>query len=418
MTQSIQALREERTKLAVDCRNLVENFPKDDAWGDDEQKKYDFYLAEIEKIDANLDRHQKIIDMQAAEVATVRRTADEHNISEDEAQNRRELNKATFEAWMRGGISALSDEQRQMMNERNRQLNISNAMSTGTGSEGGYTTQNEFAPVLIEAMKAYGGMRQVAQIIQTDTGSQMDWPTTDATSEEGEIVGENASVAVGETTFGTTSLSVYKYSSKSIAVPFELLQDSRIDLEGHLTRLLSTRLGRITNKHYTVGTGTGQPSGAATGASVGKTGATGQTTEIIYDDIVDLEHSVDPAYRQAGTVRWMMHDKTLAKMKKLKDGDGRPIWLPSIAGVAPTTLLGHEYVVNQNVAEMAANAKSLLFGDFSHYVIRDVMAVQLFRMTDSKYTEKGQVGFLAFMRSGGAMVDVGGAVKAYQNSAT
>ena len=67
---------------------------------------------------------------------------------------------------------------------------------------------------------------------------------------------------------------------------------------------------------------------------------------------------------------------------------------------------------------MAANAKSLLFGDFSHYVIRDVMAVQLFRMTDSKYTEKGQVGFLAFMRSGGAMVDVGGAVKAYQNSAT
>ena len=291
-------------------------------------------------------------------------------------------------------------------------------MSTGTGSEGGYTTQNEFAPVLIEAMKAYGGMRQVAQIIQTDTGSQMDWPTTDATSEEGEIVGENASVAVGETTFGTTSLSVYKYSSKSIAVPFELLQDSRIDLEGHLTRLLSTRLGRITNKHYTVGTGTGQPSGAATGASVGKTGATGQTTEIIYDDIVDLEHSVDPAYRQAGTVRWMMHDKTLAKMKKLKDADGRPIWLPSIAGVAPTTLLGHEYVVNQNVAEMAANAKSLLFGDFSHYVIRDVMAVQLFRMTDSKYTEKGQVGFLAFMRSGGAMVDVGGAVKAYQNSAT
>jgi len=34
------------------------------------------------------------------------------------------------------------------------------------------------------------------------------------------------------------------------------------------------------------------------------------------------------------------------------------------------------------------------------------------------YAKKGQVGFLAFMRSGGAWVDVGGAAKLYQNSAT
>jgi len=39
-------------------------------------------------------------------------------------------------------------------------------------------------------------------------------------------------------------------------------------------------------------------------------------------------------------------------------------------------------------------------------------------MTDSKYTEKGQVGFLAFQRSGANMVDIGGAIKYYQNSAS
>ena len=115
---------------------------------------------------------------------------------------------------------------------------------------------------------------------------------------------------------------------------------------------------------------------------------------------------------------FMFHDLTLAELKKLKDGQNRPLWLPGIAADQPDNILNRPYVINQDIATMAANAKSVLFGDFSKFIIRDVMAVQLFRMTDSKYTENGQVGFLAFMRSGGRLVDVGGAVKAYQNSAT
>ena len=67
---------------------------------------------------------------------------------------------------------------------------------------------------------------------------------------------------------------------------------------------------------------------------------------------------------------------------------------------------------------MAANAKSIAYGDFSFYTIRDVMDVQMFRFTDSAYAKLGQVGFLAWMRAGGNFVDVGGAVKLYVNSAT
>ena len=70
------------------------------------------------------------------------------------------------------------------------------------------------------------------------------------------------------------------------------------------------------------------------------------------------------------------------------------------------------------MAAMAANAKSILFGDFGKYLIRDVMDVTLFRMTDSAFTLKGQVGFVAFCRSGANMVDNGGAIRHYANSAT
>src|SRR4029453_6666120 len=85
-------------------------------------------------------------------------------------------------------------------------------------------------------------------------------------------------------------------------------------------------IGRITNTHFTVGTGTGQPQGVVTGATLGKTGIVGQTTAIIYDDLVDLEHAVDPLYRPGSS--YMMADSSLKVIKKLKDTAGRPIWQP------------------------------------------------------------------------------------------
>ena len=83
----------------------------------------------------------------------------------------------------------------------------------------------------------------------------------------------------------------------------------------------------------------------------------------------------------------------------------------------PDTLLGYEVTVNQDVAAMAANAKSILFGDFYAYKIRDVMQATMFRFTDSAYAKLGQIGFLMWARSGGNLVDTT-AVKYYANSAT
>ena len=269
-------------------------------------------------------------------------------------------------------------------------------------------------------MKALFPVRGVASSIPTATGAQMLFPTTDATSEEGEIVGQNSGASAGGTTFGQASMDVYKYSSKSMALPFELIQDSMFNIEEYVQRLLKLRVGRIQNRHHTVGTGSGQPRGVVTAAGAGKVGASGQTATIGYDDLIDLEHSVDPFYR--ALARYMMHDDTLRILRKLKDGNQRPIFVPGYEqgnpGGAPDRLLGREIVINQHMPTMAANAKSVLFGDFSKYLIRDVMDFTLFRMTDSKYTEAGQVGFLAFCRSGANMVDVGGAIKYYQNSAT
>ena len=108
-------------------------------------------------------------------------------------------------------------------------------------------------------------------------------------------------------------------------------------------------------------------------------------------------HSVDPAYRASGSCRFMMADSSLKVVRKLKDSQNRPVFLPGyegLGGAMGDSLLGYAVQINQDVAAMAANAKSILFGDFNQYVVRDVMAPTLFRFEDSAYAKLGQVGFL------------------------
>ena len=414
MPDSIQALREKRTEAAANARKLLDEV-EPEKWTGEHNQKYDNLVAQIDNLDDQINRHQRQLDIEAANREAADRRADREGISADEANHRNSEEKSIFLNYLRGGMDALDMEQRQQVAAKARE--VRGDMSTGTGSEGGYLVPQEFANTMLEALKEYGGMRSVANVITTNSGAAMDWPTTDATNEEGELVGENAATSRQDGSFGTKELSTYKFSSKAVAVPFELLQDSAIDLEAHIIERLQQRLGRITNRMFTTGTGTGQPGGILTAASSGRTTPSGQTTQITHADLLHLKHSVDPAYRQ-GNAGWMFHDQVLKAVKLLKDDQGRPLWVPGVAVQEPDTIDGDPYTINQNMNELAADTKVALYGDFSKYIIRDVMQFMLFRMTDSKYTEKGQVGFLAFMRSGGDLMDVGGAVKALKTAAS
>lgn len=419
-------LRERRDNLAKEAQALNNKYPADQRMPAAEGEKLDQILAQVEALDSEITR-----EIRASQVLG---DGQDNQAALDNLRNEATRDPSThsmeshaLRAYLTGGISALTQEQHQRLQSRiNDDIRTAMAlpraaMSAGVPAEGGYTVATEYYRQLEEAMKAFGGMREAATVFHTATGASMNFPTTDATAEEGEIVGENTAVSAGETTFGNASMGVYKYSSKKIALPFELVQDTFIDIEAYINGLLSMRLGRITNRHFTVGTGTGQPRGIVTAAAVGKAGAAGQVATVTYDDLVDLEHSVDPAYRGTPGVGYMLHDSTLKVVRKIKDDQGRPIFVPGYEqgnpGGAPDRLLGREIRINQHMPVMAANAKSILFGDFRKYMIRDVMDLTLFRMTDSAFTLLGQIGFVAFMRSGGNLVDAGGAIKAYQNAA-
>lgn len=396
----IQALRERKDELAKQANNMIAN-AGDKVWSKEEADSYDKLTDEIGRINSQI----KAITDQAE--------LDADKLIDQAAKNSKKTTtlKDAVALYLRKGMNLNAQEL----------VMVQNAMSTTTGSEGGFTVPTEIAAMVIDALKAFGGMRSVANIIRSSAGNDWQYPASDGTSETGEIVGQNAAATTGEITFTQVPLVTYKYSSKKIALPWELVQDSVIDIVAFVVNRLATRLGRITNTHFTVGTGSSQPFGIVTRAASGKVGTTGQTTTVIYDDLVDLEHSVDPAYRR--NAAYMMNDASVKVLRKIKDSQNRPIFVPGyeagavVNGGAPDTLMGRNIIVNQDMAVMAANAKSILFGDFSLYTIRDVMSAEVRRFDDSAFALNGQVGFCGWQRCGGNLLDTAG-VKYYANSAT
>lgn len=320
-----------------------------------------------------------------------------------------------FKKWIMGGMENLGAEERNVLFQ-NRENVETRALGVGTNTAGGYTVPQGFYDQLIVALKWFGGMRPVSNVFSTDSGNALPIPSTNDTANVGSILAENTAATTTDVSFGQTILNAYKYTSGIELVSIELLQDSAFDIEQFLAQRLGERIGRIYNQHFTTGTGSSQPQGIVTAANLGKTGLTGQTTGIIFDDLIDLEHSVDPAYR--AKAKFMMHDQTLKALKKLKDSQQRPLFLPGLAYGEPDTINGYQYQINNDMPQMAASAKSVLFGDFSNYWIRDVKAVQIVRFNE-KYMDAGQIGFVAFSRADGRLINAGtNPVAYYQNSAT
>ncbi len=282
-------------------------------------------------------------------------------------------------------------------------------MGVGSGAIGLYTAPDSPMGALERALLAFGGMRQVSTVFRTASGTDMPFPTNNDTSNKGAILAENTQVAEVDATFGQLVLNSYKYSSKLVLVARELLQDSAVNIPQMIGQILGERIGRIQNDHFTTGDNSSKPNGvvtAATSASI----TTASATAISYDNLVDLVHKLDPAYR--GNARFMFNDGALKIIKKIKvaqySGDtvGAPLWIPGLAGMLADTIMGYPYVINQSVDTPAASTKSVLFGDFSKYLIRDVSDVRLIRM-EERYADYDQVGFTAFVRSDADLLDAG-----------
>jgi HK97 family phage major capsid protein len=274
-------------------------------------------------------------------------------------------------------------------------------------STGGYTVPETFVRTFEIALLQYGGVRQVAEIMTTATGETLTWPCADDTGNQGSQIGESVAVTSTTTTnpaFKAKTWGAYGYTSNFILVPFGLLRDSAFNLADIVSNMMGERVGRKTNAHFTTGDGASKPSGIVTDSALGVTAAS--ATAIAADELYDLEHSIDPSYRGMGC-GWMMHDTILKNLRKLKDGQGRYLWQEGMSTGAPNMLLGYPYTISQEMQSSIATAtKTILFGLFSKYKVRDVGGVRMIRVNEL-YAATDNVGFNVISYHDGHLLDAG-----------
>jgi len=418
----IKELMEKRAVLVKQMRDMNDKAEEEKrGFTAEDDEKWAKMTADIEALDAKIDREKKLSteEQRMAADATEQRAhlQPEQNGGSDQPTGTFD-EMATFRSWLSGGMGSLSAEQRDYMAARQANSRELRAFSSGTSNTGGYTVPEEFYNQLEVAMQAYGPMLEdgVADILRTDTGATLPMPTFNYTGVSASIVGENTQISSDSSTpFGVVNLDAYMYAPPVLPVSIQFLDDSAFG-EGFIANAQGEALGRGINAHLTTGTGSAQPNGIVTASTLGKTGATGQTTSVTVDDLIDLIHSIDPAYRRDS--RFMMNDNSLKVIKKLKDSQNRPLWLPGYTTADPDTVNGFRYVINQDMADMAANAKSILFGRLDKYKVRLVRSAQMMRLTE-RYADYLQVGFITFLRADGDLLDAGtNPVKYYANSAT
>ena len=290
--------------------------------------------------------------------------------------------------------------------------------TTQTAGTGGNVVMPESMMRSLEInMLAFGGMRQVSDLIVTGSGEPFTWPTADDTGNTGEQIGENtdtfnAGAGGPVPTFAKPEWNAYKLSSKAMLVPYELLEDSVVDLPPILGAMAGERIGRFSNTRYTTGTGTGQATGLLTAATLGVTAA--GAAAITFDEVINLEHSVDPAYRNGAG--YMMADSTVLYLRKLKDNEGRYLWQSGANSGTPDLLNNRTLTVNQDFPAIATGNKTIAFGQLSKYKIRRVNGFRFYRL-EERFRDTDQDGFILLVREDGNLLDAGTAPVKYLQQA-
>jgi HK97 family phage major capsid protein len=415
-------IREKQAKLVADARTKLDEIKDDttEARAKEIEAEYDRIMAEHDRLDARAQKEEELAKREAAlERGDPRRPTGEDRTLDPNAPAEEQVTvDSAFRSFLRYGPGNLMPEERKVLaTMRVRDQPERRAQATTPDAAGGFLVPQGFMAELVKRLAAWGPMLDpgVTRQLETTAGNQLDWPGMDDTANTGVLLAENTADTDLDLVFNNRVLDAFKYSTRIIRVSEELLQDSAVDLEAIIRDAMAERIGRIVNQHLTVGTGTAQPNGIVTAASAGP--AAGAAAAITFDDLIELEHSVDPAYRADPSCRFMMRDTTLKTLRKLKDLEGNYIWQPSDArSGAPATLLGYAYSINQAMAAVGASARSVVFGPFNRYIVRRVRELIVKRLVE-RYAEAHQVGFIGFARFDGEILDAN-AIKALVHPAS
>uniref|UniRef100_UPI0040574F2A phage major capsid protein n=1 Tax=Acetatifactor sp. TaxID=1872090 RepID=UPI0040574F2A len=268
---------------------------------------------------------------------------------------------------------------------------VSNILQEGVDADGGYLVPDEYDSRMIDVLTEENIMRRLGHTITTSGQHKINIA---ATKPAASWIEEGGALSFGDATFAQILLDAHKLHV-AIKVTEELLYDSAFNLENYIIEQFGKALANAEEDAFLNGDGVGKPLGlfAETG---GGTVAETLTTAIKSDDIISLVYALKRPYRKNAS--FIINDKNLAVLRKLKDNNGAYIWQPSYQAGEPDRLLGYAVHTSAYAPEDA-----IAFGDYSYYNIGD-RGSRSFAELRELFAGNGMIGYVAKERVDGKLI--------------
>jgi phage major capsid protein, HK97 family len=276
-------------------------------------------------------------------------------------------------------------------------------------SNGGYLVPKEWDRTITDKLKTVSPLRRLFKV-QTTSKPKFSKLYNMHGAGSGWGGEEDARTKTDTPTFKSLDFDTGEIYANPAATQ-QMLDDAEINLEAFLADEVKTEFAVAENKAFISGDGQkGKPTGLLTYAEGGtnatkhplgaiKVVKTGNAAAVTADSVIDLVYSLPAEYSQGAG--FMMNRKTLAAVRKLKDGQGNYLWQPSYQQDQPSTLCGYPVYEVADMPDVAANALCIAFGDFLRaYLILDRKGVSILR---DPYTNKPFVQFYTTKRVGGGV---------------
>ncbi len=275
------------------------------------------------------------------------------------------------------------------------------AWKSGDDTLGGHTVPEGLNRIIVEKRDERSIARIMGAEIIPVTTDNLTIPTEDTRLTDFVITAEESAWDEDEGNLSALAATIYTYT-KLQKVSTQLLADTGVDLNQFFGNRWGRAAGLTENTFFIIGTGSGQPLGAMTGANVGQTIASAST--ITTAEINEAYYDLPQPYR-AGAV-FLTRDST---EKIIRGFTGDPfLYVDTPQGgtgkEGMDELLGQQMLTSQAVVAFAVNALIMLHANWSFYALLERQGMFVSR-NDSLFEGNGQVGFfVSFRNSGGPTI--------------
>lgn len=375
---TIKELIEKRAKVWEDAKNFVNSHEKENGTlSAEDTAAYDRMEQEIEELTAAIDRQNRA-DRREQELAKPVNSP---------------LTGKPFKPAEDTKVGRASDEYKAAMLTalRSNFKQVSNILQEGVDADGGYLVPEEYDSRLIDVLDEENIMRKLGTKITTSGDHKINIA---ATKPAAAWIEEGGALSFGEATFSQILLDAHKLHV-AIKVTEELLYDNAFGLENYIITQFGKALANAEEDAFLNGDGSGKPTGIFDETNGGKTAIT-LTAALKSDDIIDLVYALRRPYRKKAA--FIINDKNLAAVRKLKDGNGAYLWQPSYQSGEPDKIFGYSVYTSAYAPEDA-----IAFGDYSYYNIGD-RGTRSFKQLTELFAGNGMIGYVAKERVDGKLI--------------